>query len=100
MVKFLQNQERTIDSKNICIECDEEFASETDFKDHILTTLHSGPSKSTRNFKYRVTDKTARTNLMKGAKRKHLGIEIKQGATNIDFSDGSWILVAYPEMGN
>ena len=83
-----------------CNACDVNFKSEIDFKEHILTTVHRGPSDGTRNFQYRLTAKTAKSNLIKGALRKHIEIEHKQGAINIDFSDGSWILAAFPEVLN
>ena len=63
-----------------------------------MTTVHKVPSDGTRNFKYRLTAKKAKANLLKGAKRKHIGVEHKQGATNIDFSDGSWIKAVLPEV--
>ena len=73
--------------------------NETDFKDHILTTLHKGPpSTGTRNFQYRMTSKSAKANLLKGANRDHFSIDYKQGASNLDFSDGSWLLVAFPQV--
>ena len=83
-----------------CNACDENFKSEADFKDHILTTIHKGPSDGTRNFNYRLTAKTAKSNLVKGALRNHIEVEHKQGATNIDFSDGAWILAVFPEVLN
>ena len=84
----------SIESK--CSSCDLIFQNEEAFKDHILTTIHKGPpSEGTRNFKYRMTSKAARTNLLKGARREHFSIEHKQGASNVDFSDGTWLLVAY-----
>ena len=52
-----------------CNTCDLNFESDEDFKDHILTTIHKGPSDGTRNFKYRLTAKTAKANLIKGALR-------------------------------
>ena len=45
-----------------------------------------------------MTSKSVKSNLLKGANRNHFGIEYKQGATNVDFSDGSWLLVASPEI--
>jgi hypothetical protein len=83
---------------NECKTCDQRFLSEGEFRDHILTTVHKGPSDGTRNFKYRLTAKTAKSNLLKGARRKHFGIEHKQGASNIDFSDGAWIKAVFPEV--
>ena len=80
-------------SLNNCIPCDQIFESTDDFKEHILTTIHNGPAKSTRSFKYKLSERTAKKNLIKGAKRQHLMNEIKQGATNIDFSDGSWLVI-------
>ena len=97
MVKALELKKKNLISLN-CNGCDENFATEVDFKDHILTTVHRGPSDGTRNFKYRLTAKKAKANLLKGAKRKHIGVEHKQGATNIDFSDGSWIKAVLPEV--
>ena len=82
-----------------CNPCDEDFADETEFKDHILTTLHRGPpAEGTCNFKYKLTSQKAKNNLRKGANRDHFNVEYKQGATNVDFSDGSWLLVAFPEI--
>ena len=86
------------DKRPHCEPCDEAFDSVTDLKDHVLDTPHNGPYTGTRNFKYKLTEKTAKSNLIRGAKREHFAIDSKQGATNIDFSDGSWILVAYPEL--
>ena len=83
---------------NECKVCDMNFVSEEDFKEHILTTVHRGPADGTRNFKYRLTAKTAKNNLLKGAKRKHMEIEHKQGAINVDFSDGAWVLAVFPEI--
>ena len=83
---------------NNCNSCDIFFDSEEEFKDHILTTLHKGPSEGKRNFKYRMTDKTARANLLKGAVKEHFSINHKQGATNVDFNDGTWLLVAFPQI--
>ena len=83
-----------------CKVCDITFATETDLKDHILSTVHRGPSDGTRNFKYRLTAKTAKKNIIKGAQRKHMAVEHKQGAINIDFSDGAWVYVAFPEVLN
>jgi len=84
---------------NRCNSCDESFTNEIEFKDHILTTLHRGPpAEGTRNFKYKLTSKKAKDNLLKGASRDHFSVEYKQGATNVDFSDGSWLLVAFPEI--
>ena len=85
---------------NECRVCDINFVSEEDFKEHILTTVHRGPADGTRNFKYRLTAKTAKNNLIKGAKRKHMEIEHKQGAINVDFSDGAWVLAVFPEILN
>ena len=83
---------------NKCNECDLFFQTENDFKDHILTTIHGRPSDGTRNFKYKLTAKTAKSNLIKGALRKHIEIEHKQGAANMDFSDGAWIKALFPEV--
>ena len=83
---------------SICNSCDITFPSEADFKEHILNTIHNGPSNGTRNFKYRMSAKTAKSNLLKGAKREHINVDYKQGASNIDFSDGAWILTAFPEV--
>ena len=58
--------------------CSLSFHSEAEFKEHILTTVHRGPSDGTRNFKYQLTAKTAKKNLVKGALRKHISIEHKQ----------------------
>ena len=99
MVKVVAKRITKVANKDIgfhCHSCDLKFVGEEELKDHILTTVHNGPSQGTRNFKYRMTEKTARANIVKGARKKHFQVEHKQGATNIDFSDGSWILVAFP----
>jgi hypothetical protein len=73
MVKMLELTNKTPLDKmrlNKCNVCDTGFSSEEEFKDHILTTIHKGPSDGTRNFKYRLTAKTAKSNLLKGARRK------------------------------
>ena len=95
---------RVVQSNNLnigkrCNTCDKTFENETDFKDHILTTVHRGPpSEGTRNFQYRLTAKKAKSNLLKGAQRDHFSIEHKQGTTNVDFSGGSWLLTAVPQL--
>ena len=76
MVKILTHSQ----SLTNCIPCDEVFETSSEFKDHLLTTQHNGPSKGTRSFKYKLTEKTARNNIIKGAKRQHLKVEVKQGA--------------------
>ena len=73
---------------------------EAKFKEHILTTVHKGPADGTRNFKYRLTAKTAKSNLIKGAQRKHFDIQYKQCAINLDFSDGAWNYAAFPKVLN
>ena len=83
-------------TQSACTPCDKSFDSLDDLKDHILTTVHNGPCVKTRNFNYKMTDNTAKNNLIKGAKRQHLYLEYKLGATNLDFSDGSWLLVGFP----
>ena len=83
-----------------CNACDENFQSAEEFKEHILTTVHKGPVDGTQNFKYRLTAKTAKSNLIKGALRNHMEVEYKHGAVNLDFSDGAWILSAFPEVIN
>jgi hypothetical protein len=101
MVKMLESIVKDSGNRNLvarCNVCEKSFLTELEFKDHILTTVHKGPSDGTRNFKYRLTAKTAKTNLLKGARRKHIAVEHKQGATNIDFSDGSWIKAVFPEV--
>ena len=52
----------------------------------------------TRHFKYRITEKTTKANLIKEAKQAHFNIDVKQGAANIYFKDDSWISVAFPEI--
>ena len=102
MVKALKHSlksDQQIAIGNFCHSCDLKFNSEEDFKEHILTTIHNGPAEATRNFKFRLTEKIAKSNIIKGAKKSNLNIEYKQGATNIDFSDGTWILAAFPEQG-
>ena len=80
MVKVLQNTKKSLLAN--CNKCEKSFSSEAEFKDHILTTVHKGPSDGTRNFKYRLTAKTAKTNLLKGARRKHIAVEHKQTGCN------------------
>ena len=76
---------------NECNSCYLVFANEEDLRDHIQITLHKGPTSSgTQNFKYRINEKTTTSNLLKGAQRNHFNVEYKQGATNLDFSDGIW----------
>ena len=101
-ILVIKNDNSKVDSKigTKCNACDKSFHSEGDFKEHILTTVHKGPADGTRNFKYRLTAKTAKSNLLKGALRKHIDIQYKQGAINIDFSDGSWMFAAFPEVLN
>ena len=96
------NKRRTVSLGKECEVCDIDFATEAEFTDHILTTVHKRPSNGngTRTFKYKLTAKTAKANLIKGAQRKHIGVEYKQGAINIDFSDGAWILAVFPEVLN
>ena len=103
MVKVLEKRKQGEVGGNSFLEtdckvCDITFATETELKDHILTTVHRGPSDGTRNFKYRLTAKTAKKNIIKGAQRKHMDVQHKQGAINVDFSDGAWIYVAFPEV--
>ena len=86
--------------KSSCVPCEKSFQTEEELKEHILSTVHKGPSDGTRNFKYRLTAKTAKKNLLKGARRKHISVEHKQGASNIDFSDGAWIKAVFPEVLN
>ena len=102
MVKYLEEKNQAMNGtlQTKCNACDLNFNSEVELKDHILTTIHKGPSDGTRFFKYRLTAKTAKTNLLKGALRKHMDIQHKQGATNLDFSDGAWILAVLPEVLN
>ena len=104
MVKFLEMNKKNYSMDTAigtkCDACDENFKSEAGFKEHILTTVHRGPSDGTRNFKYRLTAKTAKSNLIKGALRKHIEIQYKQGAINLDFSDGAWIYAVFPEVLN
>ena len=104
MVRALQIQNRQssggISIGTKCNACDANFHSEADFKEHILTTVHKGPADGTRNFKYRLTAKTAKSNLIKGAQRKHINVQHKQGAINLDFSDGAWIYGVFPEVLN
>ena len=102
MVKYLEEKNESMHGtlQTKCNACDLNFNSEVEFKDHILTTIHKGPSDGTRNFQYRLTAKTAKSNLIKGALRKHMNIEHKQGAANVDFSDGAWILAVAPEISN
>ena len=59
MVKMVKTVERrttrALSLGKECKICDIVFEYETDFKDHILTTVHKGPSDGTRNFNYRLT---------------------------------------------
>ena len=98
----IKNENAKVDSKigTNCNACDVNFHSEESLKEHILTTVHKVPADGTRNFKYRLTAKTAKSNLLKGALRKHIDIQHKQGAINVDFSDGSWLYAAFPEVLN
>ena len=99
MVKAIAKHITKVANKDIrfhCHSCDLKFVGEEELKDQLLSTVHSCPSQGTRNFKYRITEKTARANIVKGARKKHFQVEHKKGATNIDFNDGSWILVAFP----
>ena len=82
---------------NKCNSCDETFTSDEQLKDHILSTI---PSNGTRNFKYRMNSRKVVSNIREGAKRGHFTVEYKHGATNVDFSDGSWLLTALPEVRN
>ena len=105
MVKVLEKKNKGGIMKDFnigkdCKECHITFSTEADLKEHILTTVHGGPSDGTRNFNYRLTAKTAKKNLIKGAQRKHIDIEYKQGAINVDFSDGAWVYAAFPEVLN
>ena len=47
-----------------------------------------------RNLNFKLTDKKAKSNLLKGANRLHLEIEDKQKSKNMRFSAGSYIYVA------
>ena len=47
-----------------------------------------------RNFNFKLTDKKAKSNLIKSAKRGHLEIEAKQLCKNIRFSAGAYLYVA------
>ena len=49
-----------------------------------------------RQFNFELTDKKAKSNLLKSAGRRHLEIEPKQKSTNLKFSAGAYILVAKP----
>ena len=60
MVKVLQSKSSILVTnlkKHYCETCDESFTSDSDLKDHILTTPHRGPYTGTRNFKFKVTEK-------------------------------------------
>ena len=47
-----------------------------------------------RRFNFKLSEKKATSNLLKGADREHLQIETKQNCTNFRFSTGAYILVA------
>merc|ERR1712142_1242259 len=47
-----------------------------------------------RKFNFKLTDKKARKNLLRSAKRTHLQIETKQNCKNLRFSPGSYVCVA------
>ena len=103
MVKMIEgNKRRTVSLGKECKVCEIDFATEEEFSDHILTTVHKRPSNGNgpRTFNYKLTAKKAKASLIKGAQRKHIGVEYKQGAINIDFSDGAWILAVFPEVQN
>ena len=105
MVKVLERKTKMDVVKNFnlgkdCKECNITFSTEAELKDHILTTVHGGPSDGTRNFSYRLTAKTAKKNIVRGAQRKHIDVVYKQGAINVDFSDGAWVFAAFPEVLN
>ena len=47
-----------------------------------------------RNFDFKLTDKKAKSNILKSAKRCHFEIEAKQKSKNLKFSAGSYLFVA------
>ena len=106
MVKKLKGSTKVMslvkDIDTRCNSCDLNFSTEAEFKDHILTTIHKGlqvkDTDGGRHFDYKLTSKKAKYNLRRGARREHFSIEHKQGASNVDFSDGTWLLVAFPEV--
>ena len=53
----------------------------------------AGLSSEERKLNFKLTDKKARTNLLKSAERKHLEVELKQNCTNLRFSPGAFLLV-------
>ena len=57
-----------------------------------ITAIASGDDERKLNFK--LTDKKAKSNLLKGASRVHLEIEAKQKSKNLRFSTGAFLYVA------
>ena len=53
----------------------------------------AGLSSEERKLNFKLTDKKARTNLLKSAERKNLEVELKQNCTNLRFSPGAFLLV-------
>ena len=66
--------------------------SETFVEMSDITDIRSVAEERKLNFK--LTDKKAKSNLLKGASRVHLDIETKQKSKNLRFSTGAFIYVA------
>ena len=49
-----------------------------------------------RKFNFKLTDKKAKSNLLKSANRPHFEVEMKQLSLNLKFSAGAYLLVAKP----
>ena len=59
--------------------------------------ISNGPiAKSGRKFTFNLTEKTAKSNLLKSASRNYFEIETKQKCKNLKFSAGAYLFVAKP----
>ena len=64
--------------------------------DASITNLELSEVGSGRKFNFKLTDKRAKSNLLKSASRDHFELDPKQKSTNLKFSAGSFIMVAKP----
>ena len=51
-----------------------------------------------RNFNYELSDKKAKSNLVKGANREPMEFHERQGCIMIDFSTGSYLEIVIPTI--
>ena len=59
-----------------CDQCSDSFEDEYQLQTHVIQA-HVRSKRNGRTFSYALNPKRAKTKLLKGAKRKHLEVEIK-----------------------